>query len=73
VGPDLRMSVRKGQLEASTVFRPILESYSLPPTIPGALHDSGMDGAQVGSWGGCLAWSLLGGDVFPCGAMRWTS
>jgi hypothetical protein len=51
------------------MFEPILESSRLPPTIPQALHDSGVDGTQVGSWGGCLAKSLLGNDVFPHGAM----
>jgi hypothetical protein len=53
------------------VFRPILESYRLPLSIPRVLHDSGMDGAWVSSWGGILAWSLLGGDVFSRGAMKW--
>jgi hypothetical protein len=50
---------------------PVLESSRLPPTIPQALHGSGVDGARVGSWKGCLARSLLGGDVFPRGVMRW--
>jgi hypothetical protein len=53
------------------VFRTILESSRLPPTIPQVLHDNGVDDAWVGSLGGCLARSLLGGDVFPHGAMRW--
>jgi hypothetical protein len=53
------------------VFGPVLESSRLPLTIPWALHSSGVDGTQVGSWGGCLARSLLGGDVFPHGAIRW--
>jgi hypothetical protein len=53
------------------VFGPVLESSRLPLTIPWALHNSGVDGAQVGSWGGCLARYLLGGDVFPHGAIRW--
>jgi hypothetical protein len=56
---------------ASTVFEHVLESSRLPLTIPQALHDSGVDGAQVGFWRRCLAKSLLGGDVFPHGAMRW--
>jgi hypothetical protein len=30
-----------------------------------------VDGAQVGSWGGCLARSLLADIVFPRGVMRW--
>jgi hypothetical protein len=31
------------------VFEPILESSRLPLTIPRALHDSGVNGAWVGS------------------------
>jgi hypothetical protein len=54
------------------VFGPVLESSRLPLTVPQALHDSGEDGARVGSRRGCLVRSLLDGDVFPCGAMRWT-
>jgi hypothetical protein len=72
VGPNMRRSVHRGQLEVSTVFGPILEFSRLPPTIPWALHGNGVDSAQVGSWGGCIARSLLHGDVFPRGAMRWT-
>jgi hypothetical protein len=53
------------------VFRPVLESSKLPATVPQAQHDSGVDNALVSSFGGCLARSLLGDDVFPCGAMRW--
>jgi hypothetical protein len=53
------------------MFRSILESSRLPPTVPRALYDSGVDGARVGSWGGCLVRSLLGGDIFPRGVMRW--
>jgi hypothetical protein len=52
------------------VFGPVLECSRLPLTIPRALHSSGVDGARVGSWRGFLARSLLGGDVFPRGAMR---
>jgi hypothetical protein len=52
------------------LFGPIMESSGLPPTTPRVLHGSGVDGARVSSWGGCLARSLLGGDVFPRGAMR---
>jgi hypothetical protein len=48
------------------VFGPIMGSSKLPLTIPRALHGSGVNGAWVGSWRGCLARSLLGGDVFPC-------
>jgi hypothetical protein len=44
IGPDLRRSVHQGRLEASTVFRPVLESSKLPPTIPLALHGNGVDG-----------------------------
>jgi hypothetical protein len=71
VGPNLRMSVCRGRLEASMVFRLVLESSRLPPTVPWALHDSGVDGARVSSYRGYLAKSLLGGDVFPRGTMRW--
>jgi hypothetical protein len=53
------------------VFRLVLESFRLPPTVPWALHDSGVDGARVSSYRGYLAKSLLGGDVFPRGTMRW--
>jgi hypothetical protein len=53
------------------VFRSILESSRLSLTVPWALHDSGVNGARVGSWRGCLVRSLLDGDVFPRGAMRW--
>jgi hypothetical protein len=53
------------------VFGPILESSRLPLTVSRALHDSGVNGARVGSWRGCLARSLLGGDVFSHGVMRW--
>jgi hypothetical protein len=49
VGPDLRRSVCWGRLEASMVFGPILESSRLPLTILQDLHDSGENGAQVGS------------------------
>jgi hypothetical protein len=31
------------------VFGPILESSRLPPTVSQAHHDSGVDGAGVGS------------------------
>jgi hypothetical protein len=44
--------------------------FKLPLTVPRALHGSGVDGVWVGSLRGCLARSLLGGDVFPHGAMR---
>jgi hypothetical protein len=71
VGPDLRGSVCRGRLEASTVFGPILESSRLPLTVPQALHASGVDDARVGSWRGCLANSLLSGDIFPRGTIRW--
>jgi hypothetical protein len=64
MGLDLRRLVRQGWLEASVVFRPMLESSRLPPSVPRALHCSGVDGARVGSWGGCLGRYLLGGDVF---------
>jgi hypothetical protein len=41
------------------MLEPVLESSRLPPTVPQALHESGVDGARVSSWGGCLARSLL--------------
>jgi hypothetical protein len=53
------------------VFGLVLGSSRLPPTIPRALHGSGVDGTWVSSSGGFLARSLLGGDVFSRGAMRW--
>jgi hypothetical protein len=53
------------------VFGLVLESSRRPPAILWVLNSSGVDGAQVGFWGGCLARSLLGNDVFPHGAMRW--
>jgi hypothetical protein len=31
------------------MFGPVLESSKLPPIVPRALHDSGVDGARVGS------------------------
>jgi hypothetical protein len=37
----------------------------------GPPQQGGGDGAQVGTWRGCLVRYLLGGDVFPPGAMRW--
>jgi hypothetical protein len=53
------------------VLGPILESSSLPLTVPRALHSSGENGAPIGSWRGRLVRSLLGSDVFPHGAWRW--
>jgi hypothetical protein len=49
VGPVLRRLVCRGWLEASMVFRPILECSMLPLTIPQALHNSGKNGARVHS------------------------
>jgi hypothetical protein len=48
------------------VFVSVLDSTRLPPTVHRALHGSGVDGAWVGSWVGCLVRSLLAGDVFLC-------
>jgi hypothetical protein len=59
VGQAMRRSGCKSWLEPSTVFGPILESSRLPPTIPRALHGSGVDGTRVDSWGGFLAMSFL--------------
>jgi hypothetical protein len=67
----LRWSVYQGRLEAYTVFGPILESSRLPIFVPWALPGGEVNGAQVGSWRDCLAMSLLGGDVFPRGVVRW--
>jgi hypothetical protein len=53
------------------VIGPILESSRLPLTVPQTLHDSGENGARVDYWRGCLVGSLLGGDIFACGMMRW--
>jgi hypothetical protein len=36
------------------VFGPILKCYKLPLIVPRALHGSGVNGARVGSWRGCL-------------------
>jgi hypothetical protein len=54
------------------VFGPILESSRLPLTAPQALHNSGGNGARVGSQRGYLVRSSLGDDVFPREAMRRT-
>jgi hypothetical protein len=53
------------------VFGPVLEYSRPPPTVPQALHISGVDDARVSSWECCLVRSLLDGDIFPHGAMRW--
>jgi hypothetical protein len=53
------------------VFEPVLESSRLPLSIPWVLLGSEVNSAQVGSWRDCLAMSLLGGDVFPHGVVRW--
>jgi hypothetical protein len=57
-------------LEASTVFRPILESSGL------SLHSSGppnneVNDAWVGSWRDCFETSFLGGNVFSRRVVRW--
>jgi hypothetical protein len=44
------------------VFGPVLEAFGLPLTVSRALHGSG-------SMRGCLAGSLLSGDVFLCGLL----
>jgi hypothetical protein len=54
------------------MFGPVLESSVLPLTVPQALHGSGGNNAQASSWRGCLMRTLLVGDIFPHGAMRWT-
>jgi hypothetical protein len=59
-------------VEASMLFGPVLESSRLALTVPPALHRIGENGARVSSWRVCLVRSLLGDDVFPHGAMRWT-
>jgi hypothetical protein len=61
----------QGRLKASTVFRPILESSRLciqslgPPGFE-------VNNTWVSSWRDCFGMSLLGGDVFSCGVVRWT-
>jgi hypothetical protein len=45
------------------VFGPILESSSLPLSIPRALNGSEVKGSWVGWRRVCVAKSLLGGDV----------
>jgi hypothetical protein len=72
LGPILRRYICRGLLDASTVFGPVLEPSRLPLIVPWALNGCGEDGAQVSSWRGCLVRYLLGGDIFPYGAMRWT-
>jgi hypothetical protein len=63
VGPDLRWSARRGRLEDSTVFGPVLEYSS---DLLGVLFSSRAD-----SWvGPCRGWFIrpfLHGDVFPLG------
>jgi hypothetical protein len=66
VGSNLRWSVRRVRLEASTVFGAILDPSEFSFSVPRALHGSEVDGARVSSWRGCLARSLLGDDVFSC-------
>jgi hypothetical protein len=48
-GSSLERSVLRVQLEASTVSDPVLVSSRFPPTIPRALHGSGVDGAWIDS------------------------
>jgi hypothetical protein len=72
MGVDLRWSVHQGWLEASTVFRSVLESSRLPLSIPQALHGSEVNAAWVSSWRDYFAVAWLGGDVFPRGVVRWT-
>jgi hypothetical protein len=54
------------------VFRPILESSRLSPSLcsPG-LPGSEVNIAQVSSWRGCFMMPWLGGDFFSRGMMRW--
>jgi hypothetical protein len=47
------------------VFGHVLESSSVPHTIPHVLHGSGENGARVGSWRGYLVRYLLGGEISP--------
>jgi hypothetical protein len=71
VGPDLRWSVRRGWLEAYSVFTLVLESTGCsfyPPSLPG----DEVDDAWVGSWRDYFVMSLLGGYIFPRGVVRWT-
>jgi hypothetical protein len=53
------------------MFRPVLESFEI------SLYSSGPPGgevnnARVGSQRYCFVMSLLSGDAFSCGVMRWT-
>jgi hypothetical protein len=66
VGLNLRCSVRRGRLEVSIVFGPILESSGHSLLSPG-LPDGEVDDAQVGSWRNCFVVSLLSDDAFPRG------
>jgi hypothetical protein len=54
------------------VFRPVLESSRLSPSLysPG-LPGSEVNNAKVGSWRSCFMVSWLDGDIFSCGMMRW--
>jgi hypothetical protein len=63
--------MRRSWLQASMVFGPSLESSRL------SLHSSDPLGSEVndawvGSWRDCFGMSLLGGDVFSRGVVRWT-
>jgi hypothetical protein len=71
VGPDLRWSVHRGQLEASTVFGSVLESSGCSLRLLSLPSDE-VDGARVGSCRGCFVGSLLGDDAFPRGELRRT-
>jgi hypothetical protein len=54
----------------SGLFWSLLGSLSLySPDLPG----SEVNYARVGSWRGSFVMSWLGGDIFPCGMMRWTA
>jgi hypothetical protein len=62
--------VRRGRLEASTVFDPILESSGLSLHSQGPL-DGEVNDARAGSCRDCFGMSLLGGDVVSRGVVRW--
>jgi hypothetical protein len=66
VGLDMRWSVHRGRLEASTVFGSILESSGCSFWLPG-LSGKVVDEARVGSCSSCFVGSLHDGDAFPHG------
>jgi hypothetical protein len=56
--------MQDSQLEASTVFGPVLESSRPPSVYIGSLLDGRGVSSRVESWRGCLTRSFLGGGIF---------